>query len=213
MRRYWHTQLPLFLVLCVFTAVMLTPVVWAVLTSFKHPVDAFAVPPELFFTPTFEFHYQVWVEKAFWHYLINSAVVSISTVMLSVSIGTMAAYGLSRLRSRASRGVLFATVADPNLLVAVQLLDGVTASVIGVMVPLMIADLTRGTGHFNLGQGIVGTMTGIGASLSTTVAGYASDHFGSAFAFLCLAGIATLGLATVALFMQETRPADEPAVA
>ena len=42
---------------------------------------------------------------------------------------------------------------------------------------------------------------------------YASDHFGSAFAFLCLAGIATLGLATVALFMQETRPADEPAVA
>jgi predicted MFS family arabinose efflux permease len=111
------------------------------------------------------------------------------------------------------RGLLFATVADPNLLVAVQLLDGVTASVIGVMVPLMIADLTRGTGHFNLGQGIVGTMTGIGASLSTTIAGYASDHFGSAVAFLCLAGIATLGLAAVALFMQETRPADEPAVA
>ena len=109
------------------------------------------------------------------------------------------------------RGLLFATVKDPNLLVAVQLLDGVTASVIGVMVPLMIADLTRGTGHFNLGQGIIGTMTGIGASLSTTVAGYASDHFGSAFAFLSLAGIATLGLAAVAFLMQETRPVDEPA--
>jgi MFS family permease len=60
------------------------------------------------------------------------------------------------------RGILFATVKDPNLLVAVQLLDGLTASVFGVMVPLIIADLTRGTGHFNLGQGIVGTATGIG---------------------------------------------------
>lgn len=109
------------------------------------------------------------------------------------------------------RGVLFATVTDPSLLVAVQLLDGVTASVIGVMVPLMIADLTRGSGHFNLGLGIVGTMTGIGASLSTTVAGYASDRFGSPFAFLALAGIAALGLAAVALLMPETGPADEPA--
>jgi predicted MFS family arabinose efflux permease len=101
---------------------------------------------------------------------------------------------------------LFATVKDPNLLVAVQLLDGLTASVFGVMVPLIIADLTRGTGHFNLGQGIVGTTTGIGASLSTTFAGYASDHFGSEFAFLGLASVGALGLAAVWLLLPETRP-------
>ena len=41
-----------------------------------------------------------------------------------------------------------------------------TAAVFAVMVPLVVADLTRGTGHFNLGQGIIGTATGIGASLS-----------------------------------------------
>jgi MFS family permease len=104
------------------------------------------------------------------------------------------------------RGLLFATVTDPNLLVAVQLLDGVTASVFGVMVPLMIADITRGTGHFNLGQGIVGTTTGIGASLSTTIAGYTSDHLGSQAAFVALAAIAALGLAAVGLLMPETRP-------
>lgn len=122
MRRYWQTQLPLFLALCGFTAVMLTPVVWAVLTSLKQPVDAFAVPPALFFKPTFEFHHQVWVEKAFWRYLINSAVVSISTVVLSVSIGAMAAYGLSRLRSRTSRGVLFGILSMrmfPHILLAI----------------------------------------------------------------------------------------------
>jgi predicted MFS family arabinose efflux permease len=104
------------------------------------------------------------------------------------------------------RGLLFATVKDPNLLVAVQLLDGLTAAALGVMVPLIIADLTRGTGHFNLGQGIVGTTTGLGASLSTTLAGYASDHFGSEFAFLSLATIAAAGLAAVWLLMPETRP-------
>jgi predicted MFS family arabinose efflux permease len=107
------------------------------------------------------------------------------------------------------RGILFATVNDPNLLVVVQLLDGVTASVFGVMVPLIIADLTRGTGHFNLGQGIVGTTTGIGASLSTTLAGYTSDHFGSQFAFLGLAAVAVLGLAAVWLLLPETRPVRE----
>jgi predicted MFS family arabinose efflux permease len=104
------------------------------------------------------------------------------------------------------RGILFATVTDPNLLVAVQLLDGLTAAVFGVMVPLIIADLTRGTGHFNVGQGIVGTTTGIGAALSTTLAGYTSDHFGSEFAFLGLAAVATVGLAAVWLLMPETRP-------
>jgi MFS family permease len=107
------------------------------------------------------------------------------------------------------RGVLFATVSDPNLLVAVQILDGLTAAVFGVMVPLIIADVTRGTGHFNLGQGIVGTTTGIGASLSTTFAGYTSDRFGSEFAFLGLAAVAAVGLAAVWLLLPETRPIRE----
>jgi predicted MFS family arabinose efflux permease len=107
------------------------------------------------------------------------------------------------------RGILFATVKDPNLLVAVQLLDGLTASVFGVMVPLIIADLTRGTGHFNLGQGIVGTATGIGASLSTTLAGYTSDHLGSEFAFLGLAAVAAVGLTAVWTLLPETRPIRE----
>ena len=95
---------------------------------------------------------------------------------------------------------------DPYLLVAVQLLDGLTAAVFSVMVPLTVADLTRGTGRFNLTQGIVGTAMGIGASLSPTLAGYMSDAFGSSVAFLGLASIALIGLAAVWLLMPETRP-------
>ena len=109
------------------------------------------------------------------------------------------------------RGVLFASVTDPELLVIVQLLDSVTAAVFSVMVPLVVADLTRGTGHFNLGQGLVGTFIGIGASLSATLAGYISDHFGSPSAFAGLAAIALVGLIIAWFLMPETRDAPEAA--
>jgi MFS family permease len=106
----------------------------------------------------------------------------------------------------AIRGVLFATVGDPYVLVAVQVFDGITAAVFSVMLPLIVADVTFGSGHFNLAQGIVGTATGIGASLSTVLAGYVSDRFGSVFAFTGLAAIAAAGLALIWVAMPETRP-------
>jgi MFS family permease len=96
-------------------------------------------------------------------------------------------------------------VRDPYLLVAVQLFDGVTAAVFSVLVPLIVADVAFGSGHFNLAQGIVGTAVGIGASLSTVLAGYVSDRFGSNVAFIGLAAVAALGLAMIWLVMPETR--------
>jgi MFS family permease len=104
------------------------------------------------------------------------------------------------------RGLLFAAVRDPSLLLAVQILDGITAAVFAVMVPLVVADLTRGTGHFNLGQGILGTATGIGAALSATLAGYVTDRFGSPAAFALLAAIGATGFVALWLLMPETRP-------
>jgi predicted MFS family arabinose efflux permease len=105
----------------------------------------------------------------------------------------------------AVRGLLFATVRDPYLLVAVQVFDGITAAVFSVMIPLIVADIAFGSGHFNLAQGVVGTATGIGASLSTVLAGYVSDKFGSSVAFTGLACVAALGLAMIWFVMPETR--------
>jgi MFS family permease len=102
------------------------------------------------------------------------------------------------------RGVLLAFASSPYMLVAVQILDGISAAVLAVMVPLIIADATRGTGHFNLAQGTVGTAVGIGASLSTILAGYTYDHFGTVAAFLNLAGLAAVGFIAVLAFMPET---------
>jgi predicted MFS family arabinose efflux permease len=107
------------------------------------------------------------------------------------------------------RGVLFAVVHDPNVLVAAQVLDAVSGAVFGVLVPLVVADVTRGTGHFNLAQGIVGAAVGVGAALSTTLGGYVSDHFGNNAAFLVLAAIAAAGLLSIWALMPETRPKDE----
>jgi predicted MFS family arabinose efflux permease len=107
------------------------------------------------------------------------------------------------------RGLLFAIVPEPQLLATVQVLDGISAAVLGVMGPLVLADITRGTGRFNLAQGILGTAMGIGASISTTLAGYLTDRFGSEVAFLSLAGIAAAGVALVWVAMPETRPAED----
>jgi MFS family permease len=105
----------------------------------------------------------------------------------------------------AIRGLLFATVKDPYVLVAVQLFDGVTAAVFSVMIPLIVADVAFGSGRFSLAQGIVGTATGIGASLSTVLAGYVADKFGAPTAFVGLAGVAALGMVMIFAVMPETR--------
>jgi MFS family permease len=118
---------------------------------------------------------------------------------------------LAAFAALALRGVLFATVTHPALLVAVQLLDGIAAASIGIMVPLIVADVTRGSGHFNFAQGLVGTAVGIGASISPTLAGYLSDRFGNAWAFGGLALIAAIGLATTWLILPETRRLETPA--
>ena len=107
----------------------------------------------------------------------------------------------------AIRGLLFATVRDPYLLVLVQVFDGITAAVFAVMIPLIVADVAFGSGHFNLAQGVVGTATGIGASLSTVLGGYVSDKFGSSTAFIGLASVAAVGMLLILLVMPETRRA------
>ena len=105
------------------------------------------------------------------------------------------------------RGAVFAATSEPYVIIAAQLLDGISAATLGVLVPLVIADITRGSGHFNFAQGAVGVAVGIGASISTTLAGYIVDASGSVVAFLSLAGVGAVGLALVLAGMPETREA------
>jgi MFS family permease len=160
----------------------------------------------------------VTMRSAHWATVIIAACIVVPQLVVAISspwIGTRAQIWGRRpllligFAALPIRGLLFASVTDPSLLLAAQLLDGVTAAVLSVMVTLVVADLTRGTGHFNLGLGILGTATGIGAALSSTLAGYMSDHFGSPAAFAVLAAIAFVGLTVLWFLMPETRPVEE----
>jgi len=108
-----------------------------------------------------------------------------------------------------TRGLLFSLTGDPVALAAVQALDGVSAAVLAVIVPLVIVDLTRESGHFNLAQGLAGGAMAVGAGLSTVMAGWINDQFGARAAFDTLTLVALLGVAAVALIFAETEPEEQ----
>jgi len=104
------------------------------------------------------------------------------------------------------RALLFAATTDQGILVAGQLLDGVSGAVLGVLTALVIADVTRSSGRFNLAQGLVGLASGIGAALSTTFSGVIAGEFGRTAGFLSIAGEASAALLLLWLLMPETHP-------
>lgn len=103
------------------------------------------------------------------------------------------------------RGALYTLSNNAYWLVGVQLLDGVGAGIFGALFPLVVADLTRGTGRFNVSLGAIGTAQGIGASLSNTVAGFIIVGAGYRAAFLFLGGVAAAAFLLYWLAMPETR--------
>jgi MFS family permease len=104
------------------------------------------------------------------------------------------------------RAILLTVNREPAGIIAVQALDGISGAALGVLVPLVLADISRGTGRFNLAQGILACATGIGAAASTAVAGYLAARFGTGVACLGLATAAMCAFLTVLIAMEETMP-------
>jgi MFS family permease len=102
------------------------------------------------------------------------------------------------------RAVLYTLSDNSFWLVGVQVLDGVGAGIFGALTPLVIADIMRGTGRYNLAQGAIATVQGIGASLSGLAAGVIVDHFGYSAAFLALGAAAPVAVFVFAIWMPET---------
>jgi MFS family permease len=102
------------------------------------------------------------------------------------------------------RAVLYTLSDNSFWLVGVQVLDGVGAGIFGALTPLVIADIMRGTGRYNLAQGAIATAQGIGASSSGLAAGIIVDHFGYSAAFLAAGAAAAVALVVFALWMPET---------
>lgn len=104
------------------------------------------------------------------------------------------------------RGFLYPLSDALAWLLGVQLLDGIGAGIFGALFPIVIADMTRGTGRFNVAQGAVATVQGLGGALSASLAGSIVVLGGFGPAYWTLAGVGAAGLIFYALFIPETRP-------
>jgi MFS family permease len=145
---------------------------------------------------------------------LSACIIAAQFVMVVVAwcVGRASARGIGRkpiflvaLAVLPVRGVLFALISSPYAVVLVQLLDGVAAGIFGVVSVLIASDLMRGTGRFNLAQGLTALSVGVGATLSNATAGYVVQWFGYPTGFLYLAAIATVALGFFVLLMPETR--------
>ena len=110
------------------------------------------------------------------------------------------------------RAALLGLVSDPYGIIAVQALDGLGAATFGVMVPLVAAELTRGTNRFNLCLGLFGLATGAGASISTSLAGTLADDYGNRVAFFALA-LCGLGAMAAAFLSAPRKIGDDGPIA
>jgi predicted MFS family arabinose efflux permease len=102
------------------------------------------------------------------------------------------------------RGMLYTLSDDAAWLVGVQLLDGIGAGIFGAIFPVIVADLMRNTGRFNVAQGAIITAQSIGAALSTTLAGLVVVRSGYGAAFVTLGAVAAIGTVVCLLALPET---------
>lgn len=134
----------------------------------------------------------------------------IVVALLSPTVGRVAErYGrrialLAGFAAEPVRGVLFAVVDQPIPLVLIQGLDGIGAAVVGVLLPLIAADISRRRGHFNLTMGAIGVAVGAGAAASTALAGAVDDSFGDRSALFALAGLGLFASVLLWLIMPES---------
>ena len=153
--------------------------------------------------------------------LMSACIVAAQAVMVPVAwiVGERAdAWGHKRifavaLAVLAIRGALYPLSDGAAWLVGVQLLDGIGAGIFGALFPIIVADITRGTGRFNVSQGAIATAQGIGAALSNGIAGVIVVSAGYSAAFLFLATVALAGLALFWTGMPEAEPMPEAAPA
>jgi MFS family permease len=153
--------------------------------------------------------------------LMSACIVAAQIVMVPIAalVGAKAdAWGhkrffLAALLILPLRGILYTFSDKAAWLVGVQLLDGIGAGIFGAIFPVIVADLMRNTGRFNIAQGAVISAQGIGAALSTTLAGIVVVNAGYSAAFLTLGAIAAVGFVICLVALPETSERSAPAPA
>lgn len=96
----------IYLALTAFIVITLLPYFWLVITSFKTRVDAFAIPPKIFFEATLDNYREAFLEKGMLQNLKNSVIVMLATVAVSQALGLPSAFAFSRFPTRGDQVLL-----------------------------------------------------------------------------------------------------------
>lgn len=98
-KRFSLSKKLLNLILIIVTVVVLFPIFWTLLTSLKDRLDIACYPPLLLFKPTLESYKQVFFRDNFIQYFINSLVIGVSSTLISLGMGSLTAYSMSRYKT------------------------------------------------------------------------------------------------------------------
>jgi MFS family permease len=115
---------------------------------------------------------------------------------------------LAGFAAQIARALIFSMVTDPWMMIAVQVLDGITGAAVTVLTILVLTDLTTGTGRFNLAQGILGTLMGIAVALGTGTIGFIVERYGDVTGFLVMAAGTSVAVVLLWALLPETKPAE-----
>jgi multiple sugar transport system permease protein len=85
-----------YLVLLGAAIALLFPFFWMLASSFKTQVDIIAWPPKFLFHPVLSNYHRVFAEQNFFKYFVNSTIVGVSAVSISLALGLPAAYSVAR---------------------------------------------------------------------------------------------------------------------
>jgi trehalose/maltose transport system permease protein len=101
-----------YFLLAIILLYIIFPFYWAVRSSFTPNSELFSVPVVYWpSNPTLAHYQQVFTDPAFMRALLNSTIVAGSVTLLSLVIGSLAAYALGRLRFRGRLPVLYLVLA------------------------------------------------------------------------------------------------------
>jgi MFS family permease len=115
---------------------------------------------------------------------------------------------LAGFAAQIARALIFSMVTDPWMMIAVQVLDGITGAAVTVLTILVLTDLTTGTGRFNVAQGILGTLMGIAVALGTGTIGFIVERYGDVTGFLVMAAGTSVAVVLLWALLPETKPAE-----
>ena len=95
------------IIITIILVVNVLPFVWLILTSLKTRLDIFAIPPRFIFQPTWKKYLSAFGKRHFLPMFYNSLIISVSTTLLSLAVGTLGAYALARFRLFGGKHISF----------------------------------------------------------------------------------------------------------